>query len=357
MNRCAVCEKDYADDVTVCPVDGSAVGEPGAPPDAFVGRVIRGRYRVERQLGEGGMGTVYLAEQLSVGGRKVALKVLRADFARRRRLRDQVPSRSQARRRPQPGAQPARHHGPRLRPGRRRKPLHRHGMAEGQVLSEVIQRQGALGLPRAVRLATQIAEGLEAAHRAGVIHRDVKPQNIMVLAATDDIKLMDFGSPGFEDSSSHTQLTRTGVMLGTPAYMAPEQIEGGDDHPRVDIYAFGDRVLRDAHRAEAVPGQHDGRGADQATPGAPEAPSRLRPEIPREIEAIVLTALEKAPAHRQSSMGEIVRLLGEATRRMSDATRAAPAPASTRERAPPLRRRALRRATCRRPRCPCRTRR
>jgi len=81
MKYCPVCETDYPDDVTVCPQDGAAVRRPGERPDPFVGRVIKGRYRVERQLGRGGMGTVYLAEQLSVG-RKVALKVLRGDFAR-----------------------------------------------------------------------------------------------------------------------------------------------------------------------------------------------------------------------------------------------------------------------------------
>ena len=81
MKYCPVCETDYPDDVIVCPQDGATVRRPGERPDPFVGRVIKGRYRVERQLGRGGMGTVYLAEQLSVG-RKVALKVLRGDFAR-----------------------------------------------------------------------------------------------------------------------------------------------------------------------------------------------------------------------------------------------------------------------------------
>jgi serine/threonine-protein kinase len=81
MKYCPVCETDYPDDVNVCPQDGAAVRRPGERPDPFVGRVIKGRYKVERQLGRGGMGTVYLAEQLSVG-RKVALKVLRGDFAR-----------------------------------------------------------------------------------------------------------------------------------------------------------------------------------------------------------------------------------------------------------------------------------
>src|SRR5215471_5187920 len=81
MKYCPECENDYPDDTVVCPLDGTPVRRPGARPDPFVGRMIRGRYRVERQLGEGGMGTVYLAEHVSIP-RKVALKILRADFAR-----------------------------------------------------------------------------------------------------------------------------------------------------------------------------------------------------------------------------------------------------------------------------------
>ena len=270
MKRCAVCENDYPDDVTVCPLDGSAVGQPGSPPpDAFVGRVIRGRYRVERQLGEGGMGTVYLAEQLSVGAAKVALKVLRADFARdpdfvaRFRQEAKLVAALNQRRNPHVTL------------------VHDFDQADdgslfivmewlqGQVLSEVIQRQRALGLPRAVRLATQIAEGLESAHRAGVIHRDVKPHNIMVLAATDDIKLMDFGIARLRDSSSQAHLTRAGDMLGTPAYMAPEQIEGAEITDASRHLLVRDRVLRDAHRGETVPGQHVGRRAGRAASGSP----------------------------------------------------------------------------------------
>jgi serine/threonine protein kinase len=313
MKYCPVCETDYPDDVKVCPQDGATVRRPGERADPFVGRVIKGRYRVERQLGRGGMGTVYLAEQLSVG-RKVALKVLRGDFARD----DGFEARFQQEAKLVAGL------------NERRNPrvtlVHDFDQTEdgalfivmewleGRVLSEVIQRDRALDLPRAVRLATQIAEGLEAAHRANVVHRDVKPQNIMVLDAGDDIKLMDFGIARLRDAG--TSMTRAGTMMGTPDYMSPEQIEGQDITEKTDMYSFGIVLY------EMLTGTVPFRASTQAAvlskqlQEQPVPPSRLRPEIPRELEAIVLKALEKDPAKRERDMAAIVRALRETSRRL-----------------------------------------
>ena len=318
MKYCPVCETDYPDDVKVCPQDGATVRRPGERADPFVGRVIKGRYRVERQLGRGGMGTVYLAEQLSVG-RKVALKVLRGDFARD----EGFEARFQQEAKLVAGL------------NERRNPrvtlVHDFDQTEdgalfivmewleGRVLSEVIQRDRALDLPRAVRLATQIAEGLEAAHRANVIHRDVKPQNIMVLDAGDDIKLMDFGIARLRDAG--TSMTRAGTMMGTPDYMAPEQIEGQDITEKTDMYAFGIVLY------EMLTGTVPFRASTQAAvltkqlQEQPVPPSRLRPEIPRELEAIVLKALEKDPAKRERDMAAIVRALRETSRQLGDVSR------------------------------------
>jgi len=316
MKYCPVCETDYPDDVSVCPQDGAVVRRPGERPDPFVGRVIKGRYRVERKLGQGGMGAVYLAEQLSIG-RRVALKVLSPDFARddgfvaRFRQEATLVAALNEKRNP------------------RITLVHDFDQAEdgglfivmewldGRVLSEVIQREGALKLPRAVRLATEIAEGLEAAHRAGVVHRDVKPQNIMVLASTDDIKLMDFGIARLRDPG-RTNLTRAGTMMGTPDYMAPEQIEGEEVTDKTDIYSFG-VVFYEMLTGEAPfrANTHTAVLTKQLRE-QPVPPTRLRPDIPREVEAVVLKALEKDPASRQRDMGEIVRVLREISRQLSD---------------------------------------
>src|SRR4029077_18502477 len=185
---------------------------------------IRGRYQVLSKLGEGGMGTVYLAEQMSVG-RKVALKVLQGNYA----TDDEFIGRFR-------------------REARLAASLNHRNIVtvydfdqsddgslfiameylDGKRLSEVIRREGPLEITRAFRLGIQIAEGLEAAHRAGVIHRDIKPDNIMVVGDKDgeEVKLMDFGIARLRDNGTMMKLTRSGMIMGTPAYMAPEQAEG-----------------------------------------------------------------------------------------------------------------------------------
>src|SRR5918997_6284968 len=111
----------------------------------------------------------------------------------------------------------------------------------GARLSDRIRRDGSLEIHRATRLGLQIANGLAAAHRAGVIHRDIKPDNIMVAGADDseEIKLMDFGIARLRDPGNASQITRAGLIVGTPAYMAPEQVEGGGVSDKTDIYALG----------------------------------------------------------------------------------------------------------------------
>jgi serine/threonine protein kinase len=327
MKYCPVCENDYADDVAVCPRDGTAVRRPGSRPDPFIGRIIRDRYRVERELGKGGMGAVYLAEQLSVG-RKVALKVLRGDFAhdegfvqRFRQEAKLVASLNEKRN----AHVTVVHDFDQTEDGSLFIVME---WLEGRGLNEVIQREGALQLPRAIRLATQIAQGLEAAHRAGVIHRDVKPHNVMVLGATDDIKLMDFGIARLLDSS-RPSLTRAGTMMGTPEYMAPEQIDGEDVTEKTDIYAFG---LVFYEMLTGTTPFHANTSAAVLTKQLrepPRPPRELRADIPADVEAVILRALQKDPAQRQPDMGEIVRALREISQRMGegpDTERAAAAP-------------------------------
>jgi serine/threonine protein kinase len=323
MKYCPVCETDYPDDVTVCPRDGATVRRPGERSDPFVGRVIKGRYRVERQLGQGGMGAVYLAEQLSIG-RRVALKVLRGDFARD----DDFVARFRQEAKLVAALNEKRN--PRITLVHDFDQTEDGGLfivmewLEGRVLSEVIQREGALQIPRAVRLATQIAEGLEAAHRAGVVHRDVKPQNIMVLDSTDDIKLMDFGIARLREPG-RTNLTRAGTMMGTPDYMAPEQIEGQEVTGKTDIYSFG--IVFYEMLTGAVPFRANTQAAvlTKQLREQPVPPTGLRPDIPRGVEAIVLKALEKDPVNRQRDMGEVVRVLREISRQLSDRSGTEPA--------------------------------
>jgi serine/threonine protein kinase len=305
MKYCPICERNYDDMSQVCEMDGATLKLVGKKQDPYVGNIIKGRYNVISKLGEGGMGAVYLAEQVSVG-RKVALKLLQGTYA----SDDEFIGRFR-------------------REARLAASLNHRNIVtvydfdqandgtlfiameylNGQKLSDVIRQDGPLGIGRAVRLGLQIAEGLDAAHRTGVIHRDIKPDNIMVLGerGTEEIKLMDFGIARMMDSGTISNLTRTGVIMGTPAYMAPEQAEGAGVSEQTDIYALG--VVLYEMISGSVPFK-------ASTPSAvlikhlqemPVPLRKLRREVPAPIERVVMQALEKKPQKRQGDMRAVVQ--------------------------------------------------
>jgi serine/threonine protein kinase len=273
--------------------------------DTASGRIIKARYRVLNKLGEGGMGAVYLAEQLSIG-RKVALKLLQGNYAKN----DEFIARFR-------------------REARLAASLNHRNIVtiydfdqdsddtlfiameyvDGIKLTDVIRGDGPVDMQKAIRLGTQIAEGLHAAHQQGVIHRDIKPDNIMVVGSddTEEVKLMDFGIARLRDTGAITHLTMSGMIMGTPTYMAPEQAEGGEITERTDIYALG--VVLYEMLSGSVPFYASTPGAIlmkqiQETP----LPLRnLRPEVPASVDRIVMQALEKRPEKRQQEVREVVQ--------------------------------------------------
>ena len=303
MRYCPLCERTYGDEVKVCEIDGSILRESGSKQDPLIGKIVRSRYRVLKKLGEGGMGSVYLAEQIAVN-RNVALKILHSDYARDpefvKRFRQEAKL----------AASLSHHNIVTIFDFDQADDGSLYIVMEyvaGNSLSTVI-KSGLLDIRTAVRLAIQIAEGLRAAHAAGVIHRDIKPENIMVLPG-DEIKLMDFGIARLSNVEGATRLTRSGMIMGTPTYMAPEQIEGGEVGVATDIYAFG--VLLYEMLSGQVPFTAPTPGAvliKHLTETAP-ALRKLRNDIPASIEKVVKQALEKKPGSRQRSMDEVVKLL------------------------------------------------
>lgn len=308
MNYCPVCERKYGDETRFCGVDGAplkAVSGGDAGLDSIAGKTIKGRYDVLKKLGEGGMGTVYLAEQVSIG-RKVALKLLQGNYAKN----DEFITRFR-------------------REARLAASLNHRNIVtvhdfdqdadgtlflameyvDGKKLTDLIRRDGPLDIQRAVRLGAQIADGLDAAHRQGVIHRDIKPDNIMVIGIDDaeEVKLMDFGIARLRDAGTMSHLTQTGMIMGTPAYMAPEQAEGTEVSERTDIYALG--IVLYEMLSGSVPFRASTPGAVlvkqmQETP----LPLRnLRREVPAWIERVVMQALEKKPENRQRDMREVAQ--------------------------------------------------
>jgi serine/threonine-protein kinase len=272
----------------------------------MVGQTV-GHYRVLEKLGEGGMGVVYLAEDAALK-RKVALKVLPEQFtqdrerlARFQREAQVLASLSDPR--------IAAIYGLEELDGQQILVLE---LAEGETLDEKIKR-GPLPVDDALEIALQIAEGLEAAHEKGIIHRDLKPANVMV-SSEGKVKILDFGlAKAFEGETSvaemsHSptithEMTRPGVILGTAAYMSPEQARGKKVDKRADIWAFGCVLYemltsRKAFQGEAI--------TDVLAKILERGPDwKLLPDnVPRRIRELLTRCLRKDPQERLRDIGD-----------------------------------------------------
>ncbi|MGQ0733322.1 MAG: protein kinase domain-containing protein, partial [Acidobacteriota bacterium] len=273
-------------------------------PVSRLNAALEGRYRIERQLGEGGMATVYLAKDLR-HNRHVALKVLKPELAAAvgaERFLGEVETTASLQH-------------PHI------LPLHDSGQAdaflfytmpyvEGETLRQRLDREGRLSESEAVRIATDIADALQVAHECGVVHRDIKPSNILL--SRGKALVADFGIARGAALADATRLTRAGVMLGTPGYMSPEQACGDPDiDHRSDIYSLACLLF------EMLAGEppYPGRTAlevlsKQATEPVPSVRSRRR-EISMDLDRAVVVALAKDPAQRFASMGALAAALAD----------------------------------------------
>jgi serine/threonine-protein kinase len=180
-------------------------------------------------------------------------------------------------------------------------------LLEGEELAAVLGRESTLAVGRAVNIARQVARGLAAAHTAGVVHRDLKPENIMLLKSPDGrelAKVVDFGiAKSLTDNAS---LTRTGVILGTPAYMAPEQARsGGTLDARVDVYALGAVLYRSLTGKPAFTGDDASATLASVLYDEPQRPRALRETIPDGLELVIQRAMSKTPEGRYTSMADL----------------------------------------------------
>ncbi|NIA11617.1 MAG: protein kinase, partial [Nitrospiraceae bacterium] len=271
---------------------------------AMIGERI-GPYRIERELGSGGMGVVYLAfdERLK---RNVAIKSIHpgkeVSSQRRERL---------------------------LREARAAAQLTHPSIAQiydilsidgrdfivmeyvdGQTLTRLLG-QKPIELQQAVDIARQIAEGLHAAHARGIVHRDLKPENIIITPG-GDVKILDFGlAKTLDPGSSEVSLTADGVVLGTSSAMSPEQAEGKQVDQRSDLFSLGSLMYK------MVTGKHPFQGAtpletmQRIVRHRPPSPSRLNPDVPEELALLIESLLEKDPRERPSSALEVALALEE----------------------------------------------
>jgi serine/threonine protein kinase len=269
---------------------------PEGRSDMDVPQFIAGRFRIEREIGTGGMGTVYLATHLGLE-RPVAVKIIRREFAGDADVADRFlrEARTMAK---------LRHLNAAMIFDAGNLPDGRHFIVmefvEGETLSQTLAREGRFSATRAVAIATQICDVLEEAHRLGIVHRDLKPSNILL--GKRGVCVLDFGVAKVLASSAeatHTHAsTGSGQIVGTPRYMSPEQCLGQRVGARSDLYSLGILLYEMlAGRPPFVDPLQSALLVKQATAPAPPLP-RLRQDIPRPLALAVHTLLAKRPEDR-----------------------------------------------------------
>ena len=175
---------------------------------------------------------------------------------------------------------------------------------EGETLRDRLNREKQLPVEDAVQVAREVATGLQYAHERDVVHRDIKPENILLPGGTAVVA--DFGIAQAVSYAGGERLTETGVAVGTPAYMSPEQIEGRDVDPRSDIFAFGTILYEMATGKNPYKGDSAVATMNNVLEVTPEAPSQLRSELPEQLAEITLRCLSKEPTDRYDDAGDLL---------------------------------------------------
>jgi eukaryotic-like serine/threonine-protein kinase len=266
-----------------------------AVSDSLIDTLFDGRYRIQRKLGAGGMADVYLAEDQELG-RRVAIKILNS----RHGNDDQFIERF---RREAKNAAALNH--PNI------VSIYDRGEAEdtyyiamefldGRTLKELIIGRGAAPVNVAIEYARQILSALRFAHRHGIVHRDIKPHNVLV-DGEGRVKVTDFGIA----RAGTSQMTETGSIVGTAQYLSPEQARGGEVDPRSDLYSLGIVLYELLTGKTPFEGETPVEIAMKHLSTAPQPPSKLRPDIPPELDMVVLRALAKNPEDRYQSADEM----------------------------------------------------
>ncbi|MEJ2504016.1 MAG: protein kinase, partial [Gemmatimonadota bacterium] len=269
---------------------------------ARLNAALEGRYRIERELGAGGMATVYLAEDLK-HQRKVAIKVLRPELAAvvgAERFLAEIETTANLQH-------------PHI------LPLFDSGEAdtflfyvmpyvEGESLRDRLEREHQLPVDQAVRIASDVAEALHAAHERGVIHRDIKPANILLSGGRPLVA--DFGIALAVSNAGGGRLTETGLSMGTPYYMSPEQASADrDPTPASDQYSLACVLYEMLVGEPPFPGRSATAVLARILTGDPTPPAEVRKSVPPNVNAVVMRGLEKLPADRFRDAGAFAQAL------------------------------------------------
>lgn len=279
--------------------------------DPLLGTLVAGRYRVIKPLGEGGMGQVYLAEHEAIE-KKVALKVLKREYSEKpdivTRFQQEAISASRIK---HPNVLDVFDFG-QLDNGCFFLAME---FLEGHDLAVELEQQRVLSPERGVRIALQICRALSAAHSKGVVHRDMKPENVFLQRTADGeeiVKIVDFGIAQLrtaeEAAASQPQrrrLTKTGMIFGTPEYMAPEQVTGEPVDHRADLYAMGAVLYECVTGRTPLTADTPYQMIARLLEDAPDPPSVYCADVPEALEVLILQLLAKQAAARPQTALEV----------------------------------------------------
>jgi eukaryotic-like serine/threonine-protein kinase len=298
---CPQCGGEYETGDRFCPKDGTPL-RPKSGGDPLVGRVIAERYLVLARLGEGGMGRVYLAEHVKMN-RQCAVKVMNPSL---------VTDSESLQRFAREASSAARILHPNV------AAVFDYGEADkivylvmeyvdGESLSELLARDGALDPRRGIELARQIADGLHAAHELGIVHRDLKPDNVIVTrnkSGKEIPKIVDFGIAKAISESQQDALTRSGLVIGTPEYMSPEQLLGDPVDARADIYSLGCIFYQMLTGEAAFAAESREQMIRRRLHEPPPHIRDVMPSLPRRLDTLIAHMLARSPADRLASAAE-----------------------------------------------------
>src|SRR6202789_3033875 len=287
-----------------------------------VGTLLVGKYRVEREIGRGGMAAVYEAEHIALG-KKVAVKVLAAELSNSAIVIERFMREARAAASVKSPYIVEVYDSGRLEDGR---PFIAMELLEGESLYDRMARVRLFDTDTTVRIISQVAKGLTKAHAIGIVHRDLKPENIHLCKGEDGeeiAKILDFGLAKFyspmKTDEKTARLTREGAVFGTPAYMSPEQVKGqGSVDHRADLWALGCMTFecltgRPVWNTEQGVAMTFAAIAASALP----VPSQLRPDLPPTFDTWFRRALERDPDQRFQTARELAedlaRAFGEST--------------------------------------------
>ena len=302
---CLACNREFTGIVTACPHDGTVLIP--LTQDQLIGTKLADRYEILSVIGHGGMGVVYKAKH-ELMDRVVAIKMLQAqlisDSMSVKRFQQEAKAASRLK---HPNVITLYDFGVSATTG---QPYLVMDYLQGVSLAEIIKREGHVGVDRCIRIFTQACSALEHAHRQGVIHRDLKPGNIMLVDNEDEkdyVKVVDFGVAklmpwaGEEEAQ---RLTQTGEVCGSPVYMSPEQCMGQKLDARSDIYTMGVVIYEALTGRLPLLGKNMVDTMSKHISEMPQPFGTVRPDlyIPERLEAVVFRALQKNPADRHQTM-------------------------------------------------------